>query len=254
MDSESSIRRYRNAYAKLLRLYPKHYQARFGEGMEQTFHDLCRERVKAGRELFSFALWMFCETAAGIFRENATTLMRNKIFVRPAIGAGLIVMIPLVFTLLGKWKWRDPRGYVFAFVVLYAFGLTYELVARKMTNRAYRFAVGLAVMAAFATSWGNMIRVSESENLINLLYYVVPAIGALGAVIARFQPRGMALALFATALAQLLVPAILAFLLDVRPAPSAERVFVGSVVFTMVYVASGLLFLRASAPKAKLPE
>jgi hypothetical protein len=76
MATESSIRRYRNGYAKLLRLYPKPYRERFGEGMEQTFNDLCRERVKAGRGLFSFALWTFFETSAGIIRENATNIMR----------------------------------------------------------------------------------------------------------------------------------------------------------------------------------
>src|SRR5262245_50830210 len=92
MDSEPSIRRYRSCYAKLLRLYPKHYRARFGEGMEQTFNDLCRERVKAQRGIFGFALWMFGETALGIIRENASTVMQKKIIVRPAIGAGIIVL------------------------------------------------------------------------------------------------------------------------------------------------------------------
>src|SRR4026209_2458574 len=59
MASEPFIRRCRNWYAKLLRLYPKPYRERFGEGMEQTFNDLCRERLKTERGLFSLALWMF---------------------------------------------------------------------------------------------------------------------------------------------------------------------------------------------------
>ena len=79
MASEPSIRRYRNWYSKLLRLYPKPYRERFGEGMEQTFNDLCRERVKAQRGLFSFALWIFFETFAGIIRENAKIIMRCSI-------------------------------------------------------------------------------------------------------------------------------------------------------------------------------
>src|SRR5687767_12504628 len=56
MPFEPLLRRYRNRYAKLLRLYPKPYRERFGEAMEQTFHDLCRERVKTKSGLFSFAL------------------------------------------------------------------------------------------------------------------------------------------------------------------------------------------------------
>jgi hypothetical protein len=92
MASEPSIRRYRNWYAKLLRLYPKPYRERFGEGMEQTFNDLCRERVKAERGLFSFALWTFFETSAGIMRENATMIVRcsmnrgSTIFLRVVIA------------------------------------------------------------------------------------------------------------------------------------------------------------------------
>jgi hypothetical protein len=31
-------------YAVLLRLYPRPFRERFGEGMAQTFHDLCREQ------------------------------------------------------------------------------------------------------------------------------------------------------------------------------------------------------------------
>jgi hypothetical protein len=76
MVSEPLLRRYRNGYAKLLRLYPQPYRQRFGEAMEQTFADLCRERLKAERGLFSFALWMFFETSVAIIRENTTHIMR----------------------------------------------------------------------------------------------------------------------------------------------------------------------------------
>src|SRR5690606_17156867 len=62
--------RYRQWYAKLLRFYPKLYLERFGEGMEQTFNDLCHERIKAGDKLFGFALWTFADTVVGIIKEN----------------------------------------------------------------------------------------------------------------------------------------------------------------------------------------
>jgi len=48
MANEHATARYRKIYAKLLRLYPKPYRERFGEGMEQTFNDLCRKRKEAG--------------------------------------------------------------------------------------------------------------------------------------------------------------------------------------------------------------
>src|ERR1043165_1188772 len=59
MASKASIRRRRNWYVKLVGLFPKPFRERFGEGMEQTFTDLCRERVEAEKGLFSFALWAF---------------------------------------------------------------------------------------------------------------------------------------------------------------------------------------------------
>lgn len=63
MASEIAVRRYRAWYAMLLRLYPRPFQDRYGEGMAQTFHDLCRERRNANRGLFGFALWIFFETS-----------------------------------------------------------------------------------------------------------------------------------------------------------------------------------------------
>src|SRR5687767_9751482 len=95
MADEQSIRRYRNWYAKLLRLYSKPYYLRFGEGMEQTFNDLMRERAKENRALFTFALWIFAETTAGIVRENVTfLLMRYKNIIRIAIVVACILMLP----------------------------------------------------------------------------------------------------------------------------------------------------------------
>jgi len=43
MATNVAGRRYRTWYAMLLRLYPRPFRERFGEGMAQTFHDLCRE-------------------------------------------------------------------------------------------------------------------------------------------------------------------------------------------------------------------
>jgi hypothetical protein len=166
--------------------------------------------------------------------------------VRIAIGAGLILLIPLVLTLLGKWQWDRPGVYVLAFVLLFGSGLTYELVAKKMENKAYRFAVGLAVGTACVLSWVNLVRVSESEQAANLLYYGVLALGAVAAVIARFQPRGMARALFATALAQVLAPMILLFFCGIRPGPGLAIGFGGDAFFAGLFVTSALLFQCAS--------
>jgi hypothetical protein len=128
MASEPLTRRYRNWYAKLLRLYPKPYRERFAEGMEQTFNDLCRERVKAGQRLFSFALWTFFETSAAIIRENATTIMRcsmnrgSTIFLRVVISLIAIAAIAVcIFGLPGivaKEAAKTPKTAWLAYLFL----------------------------------------------------------------------------------------------------------------------------------------
>ena len=65
MATNVAGRRYRTCYAMLLRLYPRPFRERFGQGMTQTFHDLCREHREAGRGLFGLALWIFFRDIAG---------------------------------------------------------------------------------------------------------------------------------------------------------------------------------------------
>ncbi len=81
---------------------------------------------------------------------------------------------------------------------------------RNMDSSAYRFAVGVALAAAFILVWLSLGVgiIGMDGDPANLMYFGVLAVGIIGALIARFQPRGMALALFATALAQALVGAI----------------------------------------------
>lgn len=127
-----------------------------------------------------------------------------------AIVVALILMIPLVamqFTMEVNWTLFD---FVFMGTLLFGAGSTYELVARKMSNGAYRVAVGVAVVAAVLLVWinGAVGIIGDEGSPANLMYFGVLAVGFIGALIARFQPDGMARTLFAMALAQFLVPVI----------------------------------------------
>src|SRR5688572_5886777 len=95
MAHNDSVRRYLLWYSKLLRLYPRAFRERFAEGMEQTFHDLCRERAAANRGLFGFTLWICLETSAGIVRENLAFMMKHyKNIVRIVLVVAAILMVP----------------------------------------------------------------------------------------------------------------------------------------------------------------
>ncbi len=114
------------------------------------------------------------------------------------------------------------------------------------SNTAYRFAVGLAVTAAFLIVWLNaaagLIGI-EDDDPANLLYVGVLAIGFIGAIIARLQPRGLARALFATALAQALVGAIA---LKLPNTASAVQIVILHAVLVALFAGAALLFRRAA--------
>src|SRR5437868_3134256 len=99
--------RYRTWYAMLLRLYPQPFRERFGEGMAQSFHDLCREHRDARRGLFGLALWIFFETLGGIVMENIIRMNQlGKTMLRVALGALTALMVPLVASrVVDGWHW-----------------------------------------------------------------------------------------------------------------------------------------------------
>ena len=201
---------------------------------------------------------MFVETFAGIVRENITVIIMQNItkgLIVWAAVVALILPIPLVLTLLGSgvdgegWHWT-LGDFVFMGTLMFGTGLAYELVARKACTTVYRAAVGVALATAFLLVWVNgAVGIIGDENLANLMYFGVLAVGGIGALIARFRPHGMARALFATALVQALVPVIA---LIVWPqiswgAAGVVGVFVLNGFFVVLFVGSAMLFRRASA-------
>ena len=251
MAYEHSIQRYRNWYAKLLRLYSKPFYERFGEGMEQTFNDLLRERRDAERGLFAFALWMFVETSAGIIRENITFIMlQNKNIIRIALATAFILLLPLLAMQITDEVVWDLADFAVAGALLFGTGLMYELAPRKMGSIAYRLAVGVALAAALLLVWVNLAvgLIGSEDELANLMYIGVLAVGIIGAIIARFRPHGMARALFATALAQTLV-AVIALIAGMHqyPGSSVSEILNVNGFFVALWLVSALLFRRASA-------
>jgi hypothetical protein len=247
------IRRYRNWYAKLLRLYSKPYYERFGEEMKQTFTDLLRERAEEGRGLFGYAIWLFLETSAGIMRENITyILMQNKNIIYLALGTAFILLVPLLAMLFTDQVVWDLTDFIVAGALIFGTGLAYELVARKGGTMAYRVAVGIALAAALLLVWMNLAVgiIGSEDNPVNLMYFGVLAIGILGTTIARLRPQGMARTLFATALAQALVPVIA--LIIKKPQVTSVEASMGvlgvlglNAFFVMMFISSALLFRRS---------
>jgi hypothetical protein len=250
MEHEHLIRRYRQYYTKLLRFYPKPYRERFGQGMEQTFNDLLRERARQEKEIFGFAVWMCVETSLEIIAKNLTALMmKNKNMIRIVIAVAFLLLVPLVamqFTNEVVWTLTD---FVVAGILLLGAGFTYELIASKSGITVYRAAAAIAVGTALFLVWVNLaVGVIGSENeRANLMYIGVLAVGIIGTFISRLQPQGMSRALFATAFAQVLVTLIaLIARMDQYSGSSVTEILGVNGFFIMLWIASALLFRRAS--------
>ena len=177
--------------------------------------------------------------------SNPNTIMQNKNMLRMALAVALILLAPWVamqFTDEVNWGLAD---FAAAGALLFGAGLAYELLSRKGTTLTYRAAVGLALAAALLLVWMNLAVgvIGSEDNPANWMYVGVLAVGMIGALMARFQPRGMARALFATALAQALVTVIA---LIVEQDAVFEIVMLNG-FFVALWVASAVLFRRANA-------
>lgn len=249
MATNGAVRRCRAWYSMLLRLYPRLFRERFGEGMEQTFRDLCRECGDGGRRLFGLTAWVFCETLAGIVKERAMQLSQmGRTALRVALGALAVLMVPLVASrVVEGWNW-PPGAFVRVYVLFFLTGMVFALVARRMDAWSYKAGVGVALAAGFALGWSNMVHVAGTGNLANLWYYSVLVVGAAGALLARLRARGLAFTLFVMA-------ALLAFISVLVPsgAPpdAARRMAIGHGVYVVLFTVAGMLFRRASLAESK---
>lgn len=138
----------------------------------------------------------------------------------------------------------DVVDFVVFSVMLLSVGVIYTLARRSTANTAYRVAVGVALAAAFILIWvnGAVGIIGDSNNDANMMYFGVLAIGIIGALIARFQPQGMARALYATAFAQTAVAviALVAGLGSSAPIWPKDILFVTGFFVAMWLLSAGL--------------
>jgi hypothetical protein len=220
--------------------------------MVRCFRDLSREALEGGGRLGLAALWAHTlpEWLSTALKERSTMLARDPY--RPIVGVALTTACILLLFFLGmlltdemNWGLFD---FVFAGALIFGTGLTYVLVARRGGNMAYRFAVGIALAAAFLLVWINLAVgvIGSEDNPANLMFYGVLAIGFLGAIIAELRPRGMARVLFAMALGQVLVPVIALIIWKPQVTSGVAGVLTLNGFFVVLFVGSALLFRNAA--------
>jgi hypothetical protein len=177
---------------------------------------------------------------------------RRSLWKTPAVITALLLGTPLVRSLfVSGWDWDI---HVFLLVggvgtLLFGFGLTVQMIIRKLGTRAYRAGVGVALGATFLVVWGNFVQGADDVNPAAFGYFLAPMVGMSGAALARFQPNGMARALFVTALVQALVLVMALILRNPQVTPwtaAVLRGFCGNAFNVLLFIASALLFRKAA--------
>ena len=154
--------------------------------------------------------------------------------------AAFLLLLPLVaMQFTNEVSWDGTDFAVFAAMLAVAGG-TCELASRKSGDSAYRAAVAVTVAGAFILVWMNLAVgiIGTEDNPLNLMYAGVLAVAVIGAGVARFQPRGMARALVATALAQAFVAAVAQI--------AGHFTWVLTALYVVLWLTSAGLFRRAA--------
>lgn len=161
----------------------------------------------------------------------------------------ILLLLPAVamrFTAEVDW---GPIDFVVMGILLYGTAGLFELAARASTSLAFRAGMGLTVVSAFLLIWVNLAVgiVGDEGDAANLMYAGLLAILCGGAIVGHFRPRGMALALLATAAAHAAIGFVTLTLglgADEPPGPLGILILNG--FFTGLWLLAALLFRQAA--------
>lgn len=173
--------------------------------------------------------------------------LRKKITL-VALATALILVVPLVAMQFSDEVDWGAGDFIIMGMLLFCTGLTYVLISRMSDSIAYRAAVAIAVVTGLLLVWVNLaVGIIGEPGGVNLVYFAVLQIGIIGAAVARLKPNGMARSLYATAIAQALVP-VIALVAD-RPSldepPGIVGAFILNGFFVVMFVVSASLFRQA---------
>jgi hypothetical protein len=164
-------------------------------------------------------------------------------------GSAALLLAPLVamqFTDEVVWTVGD---FVAAGLMLGSAGLAMELAVRKSDSLAYRFAAGIAIAGAFGLIWVNLAVgfLGDEGNPANLMFLAVLAVVLGGSAVARLQAGGMARALFAAAVVQVLIGVIALAAGWASPGSHGlYEVAMGTSLFVAFWLTSAFLFRKAA--------
>lgn len=158
-------------------------------------------------------------------------------------GATVAWLVPLAARLFAGLPWTPFDFIVWAVMLLVAAGLA-EAGLRLSGQLAYRAGMIVAVGTSFLITWSNLAVgiIGNENNPLNQIFFGVIAIALVGAFVARFRPKGMAVAMLVTAVAQFATAFV---------ALAYEHIVFGIVgVFALGWLLAAWLFREAARGEA----
>lgn len=157
-------------------------------------------------------------------------------------AAGLL-MLPAIAMQLGVEGvlWTASDFLVMGVLLASACG-AYEVAVRMSGSSTYRLGFALAIVLGFLLVWINLAVgiIGDEDNMANLVFAGVLLVAAIGALLGELRPLGMARAMVATGIAQLLAGGYALAL------GSREGVFL-CVCLAALWLVSAALFHKAAA-------
>lgn len=267
---QSLLRGSARLYDFCLRFYPQSFNREFGEEMSFAFseslHDVWAKQ--GNREIAGFWARTVLDVGKSLVIEhiedykernmtnpNSTNDILKSSIARVAVATACLLLIPLAASLwLDTFNW-GLLDFVVTAAILFVAGLSFDLITRRSGSAIYRAAFFVAIGTAAFLFFSNLAVgvIGSEDEPANLMYPAVIAVAAIGAILARFRPAGMARAMFAAALAQASTIAI-ALLLGMQylPGVTVPELFMVNGFFMMGWIVAGLLFRRAGAENYKL--
>ena len=182
--------------------------------------------------------------------DKPRTTNHMKYVILLTAGILTIPLIAMQFTSEVNWTFGD---FLIMGILLFSTGTAYVLISRVSSTLTYRLAVGTGIGTGFFLMWSNMAvgLIGSEDNLINVAYFGLIAVGFAGALVARFQPKGMTLVMGAIAVSQMAIAgyALLTGAQDL-PHSSVGQILGVNAFFTVFWVASALLFRQAAGTSA----
>lgn len=146
--------------------------------MEQTFHDLCYENQQAKKSFFRFVLWMFVETALGIFREHlllvneGDSMQTIRRTLGPSTGISFLIILPFIaMEIVNRRTYNEDFPFMLFFVLwlnLFAIGII--LLPVMLARRS----VSLDLADSFPAQGNTLLTSPRSAAIISIILVLSP--------------------------------------------------------------------------------